>query len=191
VPLILFPSLRYVRRKPCTNFASKSSTISKWTKPSFHLRLISKEYHQVRPKLFRCLWYLRCKPCSNLTPTLTLSTNGPKRDSTRPTSLTSSIGCIQNYLLAYGTFSANLAPILHQVQHYLQTNRTELALEPRHLGVPSSASKMISMPMVRSVQIVLLCCTNTNTVYKWTKTRFHMAHVTYKFHRVRQKLFMT
>jgi hypothetical protein len=26
-------------------------------------------------------------------------------------------------------------------------DRTELPLEPRHLGVPSSVSKMISMPM--------------------------------------------
>jgi hypothetical protein len=30
--------------------------------------------------------------------------------------------------------------------------------------------------MVRSVQIVHLYCTNTNTVSKWTETRFHMTH---------------
>jgi hypothetical protein len=45
-------------------------------------------------------------------------------------------------------------------------DRTELPLEPRHLGVPSIASKMISMPMVRSVQIVHLSHTDTNTVSK-------------------------
>jgi hypothetical protein len=34
-------------------------------------------------------------------------------------------------------------------------------------------------------------CTNTNTNCKWTKTRFHTTHVTYEFHQVCPKLFMT
>jgi hypothetical protein len=51
-------------------------------------------------------------------------------------------------------------------------------------------SKTISMPMVRSVQTVHLSCTDTNTVSKWTKMRFHTTHVTYEFHHVRPKLFM-
>jgi hypothetical protein len=50
---------------------------------------------------------------------------------------------------------------------------------------------MISMPMVCSVQSMLQPCTDTNTISKWTKTRFHTTHVTYEFHRVRPKLFMT
>jgi hypothetical protein len=33
--------------------------------------------------------------------------------------------------------------------------------------------------------------TDTNTVSKWTKTRFHTTHVTYEFHQVRPKLFMS
>ena len=37
-----------------------------------------------------------------------------KWDSTWPTSPRSCIGCVQNYIWAYGTFSANRAPILHQ-----------------------------------------------------------------------------
>jgi hypothetical protein len=49
----------------------------------------------------------------------------------------------------------------------------------------------ISMPMVCSVQTVHPSCTDTNTLSKRTKTRFHMTHVTYKFHRVRPKLFMS
>jgi hypothetical protein len=69
-------------------------------------------------------------------------------------------------------------------------DRTKLPLEPRHLGVPSSVSKTISMPMVRSLQTVLQHCTDTNTISKWTTMRFHMTHVTFKFHRVRPKLFM-
>jgi hypothetical protein len=70
-------------------------------------------------------------------------------------------------------------------------DRTKLPLEPRHIGVPSSASKTISMPMVCSVQTVHLSCTDTSTVSKRTKTRFHTTHVTYEFHRVRPKLFMS
>jgi hypothetical protein len=54
-----------------------------------------------------------------------------------------------------------------------------------------SASKTISMPMVCLVQTVHLSCTDTNTVSKWTKTRFHTTHVSYEFHRVRTKLFMS
>jgi hypothetical protein len=121
---------------------------------------------------------------------LTLSQNRSKRDSTWLTSPRSSIGCLQYYFWAYGMFDANYALILHQEYHYRQTDRTELPLEPRHLGVPSSASKMISMPMVRSLQTLHLSCTDTNTVSKWTKTRFHTTHITYEFHRVRPKLFM-
>jgi hypothetical protein len=50
---------------------------------------------------------------------------------------------------------------------------TKLPLEPHHLGVPSSVSKTISMPMVRSVQTVHLSCTNANTISKQIKIRFH------------------
>jgi hypothetical protein len=70
-------------------------------------------------------------------------------------------------------------------------DQTKLPLEPRHLGVPSSASKMISKPMVRSVQTMHLSCTDTKTVTKRTEMRFHTAHVTYVFYRVRPKLFMS
>jgi hypothetical protein len=108
-------------------------------------------------------------------------------------------------------------------------------LEPRHLGIPSSASKMISVPVVRSAQTIQLSCiknssisneltqastwassprstigcvqndfraygmfstnlhlscTNTNTISKWTKTRFHMTHATLEFHWVRPKWFL-
>jgi hypothetical protein len=37
-------------------------------------------------------------------------------------------------------------------------------LEPRHLGVPSGASKMISQPMVRSAQTLHLSCVKINTI---------------------------
>jgi hypothetical protein len=137
------------------------------------------------------LWYVWHKPSTYLTPTLTLSQNRLKQDSTWLMSPWSSIRCLQYFFWAYGTFKANRAPILHQELHYLQMDRSELPLEPRHLGVPSSAPKMISMPMVCSVQTVHLSCTDTNTVCKRTKMRFHTTHITYKFHRVRPKLFMS
>ena len=54
----------------------------------------------------------------------------------------------------------------------------ELSLEPRHLGVPSGASKAISEPMVRLAQNVHLSCTDTYTVSKWKEVRFRMTHVT-------------
>jgi hypothetical protein len=97
---------------------------------------------------------------------------------THDQSCSSSIRCVQNEFRAYGTFGTNRAPILHQDSHYLQTDQNAHLLESRHLGVPPSASKMISNPMVRLAQTMHLSCTDTNTVSKWTKTRFHMTHVT-------------
>jgi hypothetical protein len=75
-------------------------------------------------------------------------------------------------------FGANRSLGLHQDLRYIQTDRNELALEPRHLGVPSGASKMNPEPTVCLPQNVHLFCTSTNTVSKWTETRFDMTHVT-------------
>jgi hypothetical protein len=54
----------------------------------------------------------------------------------------------------------------------------EIPIEPRHLGIPSGASKMISEAMVYLVQTVHLSCTETNTAYKQTETSFHLSLVT-------------
>ena len=75
-------------------------------------------------------------------------------------------------------FGANRAPILRQDLHYFQTERNELPLGPHPLGVPSGASRMISEPMKHLAQTVHQSCTNTNTVFKQTETRFHVTHVT-------------
>ena len=80
--------------------------------------------------------------------------------------------------VTYGTFDANHAPILPQVEHYLQTDRNELPLEPRHLVVPLGASKMISKPVVCLARTMHLYCTETNTVSKLKEARFQMTHVT-------------
>ena len=86
--------------------------------------------------------------------------------------------CVQNDFLAYGTFDTNRASIVRQDWHYLQMDRNELRLEPRHLGVPSDASKMISEPIVRLAQTMHLSCSDTNTVSKEKEVRFCMTHVT-------------
>jgi hypothetical protein len=145
----------------------------------------------VPPILFLSLRHIRRKPSTNLASRVALSLDISNRDSTWASSPRSPIECIQNDLYAYGTFGANRAPILHQEKHYPKTDRTELPLEPHHIGVWSRSSKTISMPMVCSVQTVLQPCTDTNTIFKWSKTRFHTTHVAYEFHRVRPKLFMT
>jgi hypothetical protein len=46
--------------------------------------------------------------------------------------------------------------------------------DPRHRGVPSSASKTISKPMVLSTQTVHLSCTDGNTITKGKEVKFHM-----------------
>jgi hypothetical protein len=49
--------------------------------------------------------------------------------------------------------------------------------DPRYLGVPSGASKLIYDPMVHLTQIVNLSFTDANTVSKQIEARFHMTHV--------------
>jgi hypothetical protein len=88
----------------------------------------------------------------------------------------SSIGCVQHDFRADGTFDTNRAPFSHQDYQYLQIYSNKLPLDPHHLGVSSDASKMIFESMVHSAKTVHLYCTDTNTVSKWTKTRFHMTH---------------
>jgi hypothetical protein len=127
--------------------------------------------------------------CTNVVLRLTLSPNGPKRASTWPTSPRTTIGRVQNYFWAYGTFGENRAPILHLDQYYLQMDRNDVPLSPRHLGVPSGVSKMIYEPMVRSVQTVHLTCAEIDTISVQTKTRFHLTHITYEYHRGRPKWF--
>jgi hypothetical protein len=153
----------------------KNSTISRWTKTSFHISLITKEYHRVRPKRFLNLWYVWRNSCTYLAPTLTLSPNGPKWNSTWPTSPRSSIGCVQNDFQACGTFGTNVHLSCVKI-NTLQMKQNGHPLVP--LGVPSGVSKMISVPMVHLAQTIHLSCTDTNTISKWSKLRFHMTHIT-------------
>jgi hypothetical protein len=76
----------------------KISNISKRTETSFHLSLVTLDYHLVRPKLFLGLRYIWCIPCTYLALKLTLSPNGPKQASIWALSPRSTIRCIQNNL---------------------------------------------------------------------------------------------
>jgi hypothetical protein len=92
----------------------KICTISKQTKTSIHLSLVTYEYHRVHLKWFLCPSYVWRKPCTYLALTLTVSPNGLKWDSTWPMSPRRSIGCVQNNFWPYVSFGANRAPILLQ-----------------------------------------------------------------------------
>jgi hypothetical protein len=62
---------------------------------------------------------------------------------------------------------------------------------PRHLGVPSGASKMIYEPMGRLTQTEHLSFTDANTVSTQIKKRFHMTHIILEFHQVPPILFLS
>jgi hypothetical protein len=55
--------------------------------------------------------------------------------------------------------------------------RKEIPHDPRHLGVPSGASKTIFEPMVRSTQTVHLSCIKISTISKWTELSHEPRHL--------------
>jgi hypothetical protein len=89
----------------------KINTISKRTQTSFHLSLVTKEYHRVHPKWFLSQWYIRRKPCTYFALTVTLSPNGPKQDSTWPTHLGVLSGASKTIfeLMVHSTQTAHLS----------------------------------------------------------------------------------
>jgi hypothetical protein len=155
-----------------------TNTISKQAKRWFHMTHTIEEIHWVCTKQFLSLWYIRIKPRTYLASRLALHPNGLKRASTWGWSPSSTIGSVQNNSWAYGTFSATRAPILHRLKHRLQMDRNKILDDPHHLGVPSSASKMISEPMAHSVQTVHLFVVKISTTSKRTETSFHLGLVT-------------
>jgi hypothetical protein len=73
-------------KQQCSYLASRLALSLKRIESSFHFSLITYKYHWVRPKWFLRVRYVWCKLCACLAPILTLSVNGPKWDSTWPTS---------------------------------------------------------------------------------------------------------
>jgi hypothetical protein len=101
----------------------------------------------------------------------------------------STIGCASKDFHARGTFGANHTPFLRLDEHPLQMDRNELPLDRHHLRVTLGVPKMISMPMVHSTQTVHPSSAEISTISKWTKTSFHLTHVTLEYHRVCQKCY--
>jgi hypothetical protein len=91
----------------------KITTIYKRTESSFHLSLITEEYHRLCPKWFLSQWYVWRKPCTYLASRLPLSPNGLNRACTWVSSPRSTTGWVQNDFRANGMFGANCAPMLH------------------------------------------------------------------------------
>jgi hypothetical protein len=122
-----FLILWYVRRKPCTYLASRLALYQmNWVKHPLelrHLRLLSGASKTISEPMV-CL----AQTCTCLEPTPALSLNGPKRDSTWPTSPWSSIGCVQNDFL-------RLCYVRHKSCTYLASR---LALSSNGLNWPST-----------------------------------------------------
>ena len=75
--------------------------------------------------------------------------------------MTHVIGCVQNDIWAYGTFSAKPCTYLTSTLTPSPNRPNKIPHDPRHLGVPSGASKMIYEPMVR---LAKLCTHLTQTL---------------------------
>jgi hypothetical protein len=143
----------------------------------------------VCPKQFLCQWYVRCKPCTYLcTDTCTVS----KWTKTRfhMTNVTYEFHRVRPKLFIRIWFiPCNPYTYLLSRLALSPNGPNRAPPDPRHLEVPSGASKIIYEPMVRLTQTEHLSCTNANTVSKQIETRFHMTHVTSEFHRVPPILF--
>ena len=76
----------------------------------------------------------------------------------------------------FSTISKQTESIFHLILVIL--DEKEIPHDPRHIGVPSGASKTISEPMVRSAQTVHLSCVKISTISKQTESIFHLNLVT-------------
>jgi hypothetical protein len=141
-----------------------TNTVSKQKEERVYKTHISYELHRVRPEQYLSLWYVRRKLCTCFASRLALFLK--KWASTWAPSPSSTIRYVQNDFWAYGTSSANHAPILHWHLHSLQMERREIPHDPHHLGVPSGASKTIYEPMVCSTQSVHLSYAKISTISK-------------------------
>jgi hypothetical protein len=131
------------------------------------------------PKRFSSLWYVRRKPCTYIAPTLTLSPNGPKRDSTWPTHL--------------GVPSGASKTISEHMVRLVQTTQLS-CVKISTMSKWTQASLHLSLVTWSTIECVqndfwaysTFCanrapilhpyCTDTNTVSKRIEMRFHMTH---------------
>jgi hypothetical protein len=119
--------------KPCTDLSSRLALSPNGL--SFHLSLITNEYHRLCLKRFLSWWYISRKLCKHLALTLTLFQNRKKWDSMGPTSPRSSNWCAQNDFWAYGKSTKTMH--ISCIKISTISKWSELSLEPHHLRVPS------------------------------------------------------
>jgi hypothetical protein len=87
----------------------KISTVTKQTKMSIHLSLVSLGYNRVHPKRILSLWYILAQTMD--LSRLALSPNRPKGASTWDSPPRCTIRCVQNDFWAYGTYLALTLPL--------------------------------------------------------------------------------
>jgi hypothetical protein len=166
----------------------KISTISKRTELSFHLTLVTLEYHRVRPKWFLRQCYVWHKLCTYLTPTLTLSRNGLNEIPYDPRHLVVPSGAsktISEPMVRLAKPCTYLVSRLALYRNGLKWASTWAS----NLGVSLGASKMVFMPMVHLAQTVHQSC--TDTISKWIEMSFHLSLATKECHRVCPKWFLS
>jgi hypothetical protein len=159
-----FPCPWYIRRKLCTYPTSRLIQSPNSLKQASTWPTSTRSTIGCAWKVFHARGTFSAKPYAYIAPRLILSPIGPKWASTWPMSPRSTIRCAWKDFHAHGTFGTNCTHILRLDWYYLQTDQNELPLDPRHLGLPSGASKIISKPMVPSAPTVHLSCTETNTI---------------------------
>jgi hypothetical protein len=69
--------------------------------------------------------------------------------------------------------------------------QNEIPHDPRHFGVPSGASKMISEVVVHLAQTVHPSCVRISTIFERSESSFHLSLVTLEYHWVRPKWFLS
>jgi hypothetical protein len=168
-----------------------TNTVSKWTKIRFHMTHVTLEFHLVCPKWFLSMCYVRHKMCTYLASRVALSPNELNQATTwaRHLGVPSGASKMISEPMVRSAQTMHLSCV--KIRTIFQMNWIKHPLDPHQLGVPSNASKKIYVPTVCLAQTVHLSWTDTITVSKWTKTRFHMTHVTLEFHRVHQQQFLS
>jgi hypothetical protein len=149
VPPLLFPSLLFVRRKPCTNLASRVALSPNGPNRASTWASSPRSPIECVPKWFLCQWYVRCKPCTYLcTDTSTMSkwtkTRFHMTHVTYEFHRVSPKLFIRIWFIRWNPYTCLVSGLA------LSPNGLNRAPpDPRLLGVPSGASKMIYEPMLR------------------------------------------
>ena len=141
----------------------------------------------MRPKGFLSLWYAWRKLCTYHAPTVTLSPNRPKRDSTWPRSPDiPQDTCHLRVPSGASKMISERMVRLAQTMHLSCTNTNTISkrtdrdftrpTSPR--SFPSGVSKMISESLVRSAQTTYQSCVKISTICKWTEMSFQLSFIT-------------